>query len=562
MRLLRVVAAMVGFWGVAAAGTAVADARLNDACAVNGVTRPSVVVSEGLITCLNGVWLTPQGGRYAGNGLSPTEQAVLDTLSGVHSEGEACSGPGVPSASASGAVLLCTGGVWTAAVPPSGSVGASALVDGAVGARELAVHAVTSDALTGGAIRDATVAPDAAISGTKIAPDFGAQSVVTTGRVEAGTVTATHELRVVGAPVGLDAARLRSINALYAGAAAGSVCDGTVDVVTTDSSGNVLVCFGGKWVNKSSGGGSGLTISPMDGGGFVLAQDLDRAVSSACVPFTVTNSTAQDVGPLSVMLSNSTNFTMAGCQNTCNAVVRSGQSCVIGVKAQASSWAVLQSMMAVYDSSASVSTTLRGTWNQKYALFWNSGRFVAPPGVSQVRVLVVGSATAPYWTTYQGGDNCWGQTGGAGGEMVRATVPVGGGVVVTITPDGSSSFGVDVIANAGRTLGGSGNPRGAGGYPGSSPTYDVSGFRYLSFSRGQGGSGAGTHYGRPTDPICPGGPCPGSDYGGPGTGFGAGYGGRSCHAREIIGGGGGGGGGLLINGGGASPLGLVYAEWD
>lgn len=62
------------------------------------------------------------------------------------------------------------------------------LADGAVSAPKIAVDAIA----------DAHVASAAAIAGTKIAPNFGAQDLVTTGRVAIGTSTLGEQLTVAG----------------------------------------------------------------------------------------------------------------------------------------------------------------------------------------------------------------------------------------------------------------------------------------------------------------------------------------------------------------------------
>jgi hypothetical protein len=64
----------------------------------------------------------------------------------------------------------------------TGAVGADEVADGSLTAADLAPGAIGSSALGPGSVADVHVAAGAAIAGTKIAPDFGAQDVDSTGR--------------------------------------------------------------------------------------------------------------------------------------------------------------------------------------------------------------------------------------------------------------------------------------------------------------------------------------------------------------------------------------------
>lgn len=64
------------------------------------------------------------------------------------------------------------------------------------------LHADASGALTSSLLANADVASDAAIAGTKISPDFGAQNVATTGTLSSGAATVTS-LRASGLAAGL-----------------------------------------------------------------------------------------------------------------------------------------------------------------------------------------------------------------------------------------------------------------------------------------------------------------------------------------------------------------------
>jgi hypothetical protein len=68
----------------------------------------------------------------------------------------------------------------------------------AVDEGEIANGAVTGAKIASGEVTDSHVNAAAAIAGAKIAPDFGAQDVVTTGRVAIGTSTLGEQLTVAG----------------------------------------------------------------------------------------------------------------------------------------------------------------------------------------------------------------------------------------------------------------------------------------------------------------------------------------------------------------------------
>ena len=53
----------------------------------------------------------------------------------------------------------------------------------------MALTRITSDAITDGTVVNADVNTSAAIAGTKISPDFGSQSIVTTGTLDTGNAT-------------------------------------------------------------------------------------------------------------------------------------------------------------------------------------------------------------------------------------------------------------------------------------------------------------------------------------------------------------------------------------
>ncbi|WP_394975042.1 beta strand repeat-containing protein [uncultured Croceitalea sp.] len=134
-------------------------------------------------------------------------------------------------------------------------------IDAADGLR-IADNAVTSAKINDGEIVDADVSVTAAIAGTKINPNFGAQPVATTGTLAAGNTTITGTISTTGtATIGA--------NTIIA-------TDGTNgQVLTTDGAGNAT------WQNTAALavattaaiGGDGLAATPLD-----LA---DNAVTSA-----------------------------------------------------------------------------------------------------------------------------------------------------------------------------------------------------------------------------------------------------------------------------------------
>ena len=102
-------------------------------------------------------------------------------------------------------VLLVLGGgadAWAQAtdVVCTGCVASTDLADGGVANADLATSAVSSVKIADGAIVNADISTAAAIAGTKVAPNFGSQNVVTTGSVGIGTATpnAASKLEVAG----------------------------------------------------------------------------------------------------------------------------------------------------------------------------------------------------------------------------------------------------------------------------------------------------------------------------------------------------------------------------
>lgn len=90
----------------------------------------------------------------------------------------------------------------------NGAVTSAKIANGAVGAAQLGSNSVDTLAIVDGTILNADVSPSAAIAGTKIAPNFGLQSVVTSGRGGFGTTGPNSTLHV-SSPAGDNALRVQ-----------------------------------------------------------------------------------------------------------------------------------------------------------------------------------------------------------------------------------------------------------------------------------------------------------------------------------------------------------------
>jgi len=75
-----------------------------------------------------------------------------------------------------------------------------------VGTAQLADNAITSLKIQDAVVTNADVSSSAAISGTKISPNFGSQDIITTGRIGAGTTSPTAKLHL-GGTAGVDGIR-------------------------------------------------------------------------------------------------------------------------------------------------------------------------------------------------------------------------------------------------------------------------------------------------------------------------------------------------------------------
>ena len=84
----------------------------------------------------------------------------------------------------------------TAGKIPANAVGSSELADNAVDTAAIADDAVTAAKLASNAVVNASVDASAAIAGSKIAPDFGSQNVVTTGTLGSAAITSTGGITI------------------------------------------------------------------------------------------------------------------------------------------------------------------------------------------------------------------------------------------------------------------------------------------------------------------------------------------------------------------------------
>jgi hypothetical protein len=99
-----------------------------------------------------------------------------------------------------------TGDVTGAASGATSLAPALTIATGAVSSAKIADNAVSSAKIADGTIVNADVAASAAIEGTKISPNFGAQAVATTGSVSAGSAAVTGSIAVGGTVDGRDVA--------------------------------------------------------------------------------------------------------------------------------------------------------------------------------------------------------------------------------------------------------------------------------------------------------------------------------------------------------------------
>jgi hypothetical protein len=127
------------------------------------------------------------------------------------------------------------------------AIDAAKIATDAVAADEIAAGAVGTDEIADGSIADADVSNTAAIAGTKISPDFGAQNISTTGTLNTGAATVTDLTATGTVDLGTDAIQTAEIQDGQVTSAkiadnnvtlAKIVDGGANQVLTTDASGN------------------------------------------------------------------------------------------------------------------------------------------------------------------------------------------------------------------------------------------------------------------------------------------------------------------------------------
>ena len=138
------------------------------------------------------------------------------------------------------------GGSIESAEITNGTITAADLAAGAVGANALATGAVDTTRIADGTILNSDVASTAAIAGTKISPDFGAQTIRTTGQVGIGTSSPERPLHVVSGSAGAVTPQGNSIAVFERST------NGYVSILTPDGSDKGIL-FGNPTSNVSGG---------------------------------------------------------------------------------------------------------------------------------------------------------------------------------------------------------------------------------------------------------------------------------------------------------------------
>tara|TARA_B100002019_G_scaffold26121_2_gene20026 strand:+ start:5966 stop:7159 length:1194 start_codon:yes stop_codon:yes gene_type:complete len=122
----------------------------------------------------------------------------------------------------------------------SSSTIAGRLSNDSIATSKIAAGALPTDVtiqranITSSSIKNSEVAADAAIAGTKIAPDFGSQNIATTGTLGSGNVTVTGNITVSGTVDGVDVA---ARNTLFGGltSSSGVLTDGVTATTQAQS---------------------------------------------------------------------------------------------------------------------------------------------------------------------------------------------------------------------------------------------------------------------------------------------------------------------------------------
>ena len=157
-------------------GTGGGSATFNGSAYRFTLSNAGTFVQQHLVS-VNGVIQKPNTGTS-----QPSEGFALDGGDIIFS-----------AAPASGAdfFIITIGSSVSIGTPTDGTVSTAKLASGAVTTAKIADSAVNSAKIADGAIVNADVNASAAIAGTKIAPNFGSQNVVTTGTLGSGDFTVT-----------------------------------------------------------------------------------------------------------------------------------------------------------------------------------------------------------------------------------------------------------------------------------------------------------------------------------------------------------------------------------
>jgi hypothetical protein len=148
----------------------------------------------------------------------------------------------------SGDVTLTNTGVSTIG---KSTVVSSMIDDGTIVVDDLADGAVTTAKILDGTIIDADVSPTAAIAGTKIAPDFGAQNLTTTGNALVGGI-----LDVTGATILSNTFLSNTLNVAGATTTTGISNTGDISTGTSTVTGNSTVDGNSTVAGNSALGGN------------------------------------------------------------------------------------------------------------------------------------------------------------------------------------------------------------------------------------------------------------------------------------------------------------------